>query len=70
MINLANTNITGIKLGNDEIARVYLGSDLIYQNDIFYNSFVATFKSKDLGLKLIEGWYDEVNHRGIINPNI
>lgn len=32
MINLANSNITGIKLGNDEIARVYLGNDLIYQN--------------------------------------
>lgn len=32
MINLANSDITGIKLGNDEIARVYLGNDLIYQN--------------------------------------
>ena len=70
MIKIANNKIENIMLGNDEIARVYLGSDLIYQNDIFYTSFVATFKSKDLGLKLIEGWYDEVNHRGIINPNV
>lgn len=35
MINLANSDITGIKLGNADIVKAYIGSDLVYQKEMW-----------------------------------
>lgn len=37
------------------------------QNNMPYNSFVASFKGEESGLEVIEGWYDEVNERVVLN---
>lgn len=37
------------------------------QNNMPYNSFVASFKGDVSGLEVIEGWYDEVNERVVLN---
>lgn len=37
------------------------------QNNMPYNSFVASFKGDVSGLEVIEGWYDEINERVVLN---
>lgn len=37
------------------------------QNNMPYNSFVASFKGSESGLEVIEGWYDEINERVVLN---
>lgn len=56
MINLANSNITEIALGNNEIARAYIGSDLIYQkkNWVFqkkYKCYIYSTYKNTLSIK-------------------
>lgn len=35
-------------------------------NNMPYNSFVASAKNIDTDIMMIEGWYDEVNGRGVV----
>lgn len=37
------------------------------QNNMPYNSFVASFKGEESGLEVIEGWYDAINERVVLN---
>lgn len=67
MINLANSKITKIALGNNEIARAYIGSDLIYQkkNWVFQKKdSISSYPGSKNYLHIKEGSHLIVLRRG------